>query len=673
VQKIYSTILGNFFIGYPAESEIANISEKIITATSELFISIKEKLPRTPIKFHYVFNIRDISKVFQGFCQLTQQKFPNKENLVRLWKNECLRVYSDKLLSVDDKKLVEQLLDENLQKNFSENAEYVRAGDLIYGDFLKIRFEEEDEIIDEKDKVKEIRLYENMESYDNLKGILERSLGAYKYAGNQPMELVFYKDAIDHLVRIHRVLRMEMGNCLLVGVGGSGKQSLAKLASFIAKYEFWGIKISSRFEEKHFREQLLDLFKKFDEIADITPVTFLFTDEHVLDEGFMELINNILTTGIVPAIFEKSDKDAIIEKWKTEASRNNLPETKDVAYSLYVNKIRQNLHMIIAMSPSGDKLRNRCRNFPGLISNTTIDWFFEWPKEALDSVSHYLLLNYKDFTEEYKNTICDHIIETHLSVREFSEEALHSQKRYIYTTPKNFLDYIKNFRKLYHDYHEKVLRNIDRLEKGLEVLSSASENIGKLKIDVQEKEQKVSSFLQELEIIKVELEEKTKNCEESTKSAKEKAIYLEKRGIEIAKEQSEIEKNVEETKILIAKIEKDVKEIPKQSVEQFGRKNKFEDDTGFVLKCLFFALKEKSNNVKWDNVADTDISSFLSKTTILFKKLTSINETYLEVSIPQTDVAGQKVQTSNFFSFFNLKLKKYFYKTISKNWRKIYN
>ena len=644
--------MGNYLNTYPVESEMSGFSDKLISATSELYNSIKDKLPRTPIKFHYVFNIRDISKVFQGFCQLTQAKFPGKETLVRLWKNECLRVFSDKLRSVDDKNIVEKLIEENISKNFTENIEFIKSGDLIYGDFLNIRFEEEDEAIDEKDRIKEVRFYENMESYQNLKLILERSLDAYKYAGNQPMELVFYTDAIDHLVRIQRIIRMEMGNCLLVGVGGSGKQSLARLATFLAKYELWGIKITSRFDEKHFREQLVELFKKFDETGEITPVTFLFTDEHVLDEGFMELINNILTTGIVPAIFEKPDKDAIIEKWKIEANKNNLPETKDIAYSLYVNKIRQNLHMIIAMSPSGDKLRNRCRNFPGLISSTTIDWFFEWPKEALNSVSNYLLANYKDFSDEHRTVLCDHIIETHLSVREFSDEALHAQKRYIYTTPKNFLDYIKNFKKLYHEYHEKVIGNIDRLEKGLEVLSSASENIGKLKIDVQDKEQKVSSFLQELEIMKVDLEEKTKNCEESTKLAKEKALYLEKRSAEIAKEQIDIEKNVEETKILIAKIEKDVKEIPKQSVEQFGRKNKFEDDTGFVLKCLFFALKDKGNNVKWDNVADSDISSFLSKSTVLFKKLTNINETYLEVSIPQTDTASSKVITGKFFFFF---------------------
>jgi dynein heavy chain len=43
------------------------------------------------------------------------------------------------------------------------------------------------------------------------------------------------------------------------------------------------------------------------------------------------------------------------------------------------------------MSPAGDKLRIRCRNFPGLVSNTSIDWFFPWPEEALTSVANYFM------------------------------------------------------------------------------------------------------------------------------------------------------------------------------------------------------------------------------------------------------------------------------------------
>ncbi len=86
------------------------------------------------------------------------------------------------------------------------------------------------------------------------------------------------------------------GNCLLVGVGGSGKQSLSRLAAFAAGCEVFEITLTRGYDEAAFRDNLKKLYSKLG--ADNKPCVFLFTDAHVADEGFLELINNMLTSGV---------------------------------------------------------------------------------------------------------------------------------------------------------------------------------------------------------------------------------------------------------------------------------------------------------------------------------------------------------------------------------------
>ena len=73
------------------------------------------------------------------------------------------------------------------------------------------------------------------------------------------------------------------------------------------------------------------------------------------------------------------------------------------------------MHIVLAMSPAGDKLRVRCRNFPGLVSNTSIDWFFPWPEEALTAVSKFFL-DKVSIDAEFKESVIQHIVMTHVSV-----------------------------------------------------------------------------------------------------------------------------------------------------------------------------------------------------------------------------------------------------------------
>ena len=97
------------------------------------------------------------------------------------------------------------------------------------------------------------------------------------------MNLVLFDDALDHLTRVHRVLRMDGGHALLVGVGGSGKQSLCHLASFTAGCEVFEIKLSRGYNENSFRDDLKTLYNKLG--LENKKMVFLFTDQHVAEEG----------------------------------------------------------------------------------------------------------------------------------------------------------------------------------------------------------------------------------------------------------------------------------------------------------------------------------------------------------------------------------------------------
>lgn len=64
----------------------------------DLYYTIIERLPRTPVKFHYIFNLRDLSRVYEGLLQSTIDKFDSKAKFIRLWRHECMRVFADRLI-----------------------------------------------------------------------------------------------------------------------------------------------------------------------------------------------------------------------------------------------------------------------------------------------------------------------------------------------------------------------------------------------------------------------------------------------------------------------------------------------------------------------------------------------------------------------------------------------
>ena len=76
---------------------------------------------------------------------------------------------------------------------------------------------------------------------------------------------------------------------------------------------------------------------------------------------------------------------------RDEANKAGVPPARESIWQYFVNKCANNLHIVLAMSPVGETLRTRCRNFPGLVNNCSIDWFTAWPQQALHAVASVFL------------------------------------------------------------------------------------------------------------------------------------------------------------------------------------------------------------------------------------------------------------------------------------------
>lgn len=137
MKRIFQTIvemkLGTFY------EEIRTQCEPLALATIALYNNLTEVFLPTPAKSHYVFNMRDISKVFQGMYMIEKDSYESKEQIVRLWCHEALRVFYDRLINIEDQKLFKTLLDEQLGLHFQMNyeADCTSNGiDTVFTDFM---------------------------------------------------------------------------------------------------------------------------------------------------------------------------------------------------------------------------------------------------------------------------------------------------------------------------------------------------------------------------------------------------------------------------------------------------------------------------------------------------------------------------------------------------------
>jgi dynein heavy chain len=516
--KIFGTIMDGYFSANGFSGEIKGVMKPIVEATTFIYKQAMDNLLPTPAKSHYIFNLRDFSRVIMGCLVVKKDTVPDKDYFTRLFVHEIYRVFYDRLVDDADGawlfKLLKEVTKTYFNKEFDKVFAHLKQGgrpvseedcrSLIFGDYMELGAEGD------------ARLYKEIVSLTEFQEVVQTSIEEYNAVNKAPLSLVIFRYVLEHLSRICRVLKSPGGNALLVGVGGSGRQSLTRLAGFMAGMTTFQPEISKTYGVPEWRDDIKALLKNAGGLG--KKMIFLITDSQIKEEAFLEDIDSLLNTGEVANLYAADEKQELIELVRPVIAQQ-FGKDVDLSplemFNFFVQRCKENLHIIIAFSPIGDAFRERLRQFPSLINCCTIDWFKAWPEEALERVANHFLEEVELSEHERKEIvpICKHF---HVTARNLSHDYLRELGRHNYVTPISYLELIASFKGLLGAQRDIVLTARNRYVVGLEKLAFAEDQVATMQKELEDLQPQLVIASEENEKLMVVITAETKEVEEKT-------------------------------------------------------------------------------------------------------------------------------------------------------------
>ena len=445
LRSVFAGVLASRLVAGKFAGSVLAIAGALVAATLELRATAALRFLPSSVNFHYQWNLREVEGVVQGLCRaqpLAVRKpltvdilgvppppgssrgtaFDTPQEMVALWVHECRRVFRDRLTSAKDEEKFNNILLEVLRRHFDVEASEVcsmpssRAAALRGPGEASTSSEDGDAETDEalfacftSQGAHDDPTYlpvSDMQTYTQLLQHIQREHNAAlasapsSASGASALSLVLFRDAAYHVVRLARVLSSPAGHVLLVGVGGSGKQSLTRLAAFAVNQGVVPLAAAAAaagggdggaFGLQEVHEVLKDTIRKV-AVKPGEPHTLLVTDGALLEERFLTCLNDLMVTGDVPNLHSTEELDALYTGLRADAKLAGVgADDRNGMQRVLLQKVRRGLHVVLAMSPVGDALRTRARRFPAVAGATTVNWLNPWPVEALVSVSTQML------------------------------------------------------------------------------------------------------------------------------------------------------------------------------------------------------------------------------------------------------------------------------------------
>ena len=402
-------------------------------------------------------------------------------------------------------------------------------------------------------------------------------------------KLVLFDNALEHLLRVMRIIVQPSGNALLVGLGGSGKRSIVRLAAFLSGFRL--------VEAKASKELLQEDLKQLCVTAGARPghqVVLMVNVTHVSQAASLTSVNDLLSTGVVPQLFSEEELEGILTSLRSEAREEGIADIMD----FFVSRVRRNLHVVLCFSPVGDTFRLVGNQLPPLINRCTVDWFHPWSRAALVAVAANEVGEAQLGSAELSDNVAHHMAEVHCSVVAMNErlDLVHN-----YVTPKSFLDLLTLFKSMLMQRGGQLEGKVGRLREGLERLKRTEEDVLVLKQELEESLQRVRERKVATEELLEKMGHERGEAEAQQKEASKEQVRCEALATEAAEMEAAAAVELSQAQPLLEDAAAAVNCLTKASLTELKSLTKPPAGVDKVLTCVLMMVKREKKNLSWEN------------------------------------------------------------------------
>ncbi|KPI38240.1 Dynein heavy chain, cytoplasmic [Cyphellophora attinorum] len=438
------------------------------------------------IQPHYVYSPRELTRWVRGVYEaISPLEQLSQEGLIRVWAHEALRLFSDRLVTQEERDWTSDMVRQTALEHFpSANIDSALHGPILFSNWLSRNYV----------SVEQEQLREFVKA--RLKTFCEEEVD---------VPLVLFNDVLEHALRIDRVFRQPQGHLILIGTSGSGKTTLSRFVAWMNGLSVFQIKVHGKYSAEDFDDDLRNVLRRCGTQGQ--KLCFIMDESNVLDSGFLERMNTLLANGEVPGLFEGDEYASLMTACKEGAQRQGLLlDSQEELYKWFTQQIVRNLHVVFTMNPPQEGLSSKAATSPALFNRCVLNWMGDWSDQALYQVGFELTqsldLDKANFQSpdsipvaysglqlpaSHRDSIVNAMVYIHYSIHKINMRLEKQQGMITYLTPRHYLDFVAHFVKLFREKREDLEDQQRHLNVGLDKLKDTVDKVRDLRVSLAQK------------------------------------------------------------------------------------------------------------------------------------------------------------------------------------------